>query len=95
MPRSSAIARRVRREVNRLLAKRRYRERKDGKLAAVWSVRAGPPPPEPKAGVWSGRHGEGGTISQNHQRRRAAYEAGRLAAHDARVEARKRARQRK
>lgn len=41
------MQRRVRREANRLLAKRRYRERKGGRPAAVWSVRVGPAAPKP------------------------------------------------
>jgi hypothetical protein len=93
--RVAKLLRRVRREANRLLARRRYRERKSGVLASVWSVRVGPPPPKPKAGIWSGRHGPGGEIAENHKKRRAAYEAGRIAEHNRRVEARAKKREKR
>lgn len=81
------VARRIRREANRLLARRRYRERigkptkGDVKRAQVWSIRVGPVATEHA----EYRHGPGGAISKNHEKKRAAYEAGRLAAHNARV----------
>jgi hypothetical protein len=49
------LQRHVRREANKLIARRRYRERHGQALAPVWTIRVGPPTAEQKRRPKKGR----------------------------------------